>query len=499
MRRLLIGVALLLVGAAGLLAAKRALAPDRVAPAALSDRSIAVLPFVDMSAGGGNAWFADGLSEELITSLSRLEGLRVAARTSSFALRDARLDVRAIGDTLGVATIVEGSVRRDGDRLRVTAQLIDARTGYHLWSGAYDRRLTELFAVQDELSREIAAALQVQLGAASASAAARRTANPEAYDIYLRGIWFRNRLTPEAIARATEHFDSAIALDSGYALAWAGKATTLAPLIYFGQGDRTGLLAEIRHAAGRALALDEGLGEAHVALGVIHFFYEFDWPAAERELRRAVQLSPGDAHAWHHLANYFRATRQVDSAIAARSRALELDPLNPRTAITLGSDLLAAGRYAEALAAYERGFDIDSMNPLLLGLGPNVPIGPATVYERRGEYARAVEEFAKVALRRGATPVEAEAMRRAHAAGGMPGFWRAWLRFEERSSGSPRPLRMARVWIGIGDRERAVALLEQAHRDRDPGLVYLAVDPSLESLRTDARVAGILRSMKLTR
>jgi serine/threonine-protein kinase len=244
----------------------------RATPPVPSGRSVAVLPFVDMSAGGENAYFSDGLSEELITALSHVDGLRVAARTSSFALRDAKLDVRTIGDTLGVSAVVEGSVRKDGDRLRVTAQLIDAVSGYHLWSAEYDRELKDVFVVQDEIAGAIANALRLTLGAPRGGGA-DRTANREAYDLHLRATYFRNRLTREEIAKAIAYYDRAIALDPGFALAYAGKASAMGPLIYFRQAPQEPTLSEMRAAAKRALALDEGHGEAHVAMGINHFFY----------------------------------------------------------------------------------------------------------------------------------------------------------------------------------------------------------------------------------
>jgi len=499
-RRLGIAMACILaiaLAAAGASKLRDALRAEPVA--ATGGSSVAVLPFVDMSAAPEGAYFSDGLSEELITALSRIRGLRVAARTSSFALRDAKLDVRTIGDTLGVATVVEGSVRRDGGRLRVTAQLIDAASGYHMWSGEYDREVKDVFAMQDEIAEAIAGALRLTL-VDRAGGAAARPANPEAHDLYLRGTFLGNRLTRDAIAKAIAYFDQAIALDSGYALAYAGKASAMGPLFYFRLAPYEPGLEEMRSAARRALELDDQLGEAHVALGIIHFFYEWDWPAAEREFRRATELNPGDPHAFHMLANYLRAMGRVDDAIAARRRALELDPLNARTAITLGKDYVVAGQYDRAAEQYRHGIDIDSMNPLVLGLGPALPAGLGEVYERQGRYDAAVEEYVRVAARRGARPDELSALRRAHAAGGINAFWRRWLLFEERSSsGAPRALLVAAIHARVGDTTRAVEWLERAFRERDPGLVYLAANPEWEAVRAQPRVAALIERMKVAR
>ena len=490
-------VVALALAAAGAPRLARVVGTPRDSPVA-APRSVAVLPFVDMSADRESAYVGDGLSAELIAALGRIDGLRVAARTSSFALRDARLDVRTIGDTLGVASVVEGSVRRDGGRLRVTAQLVDAATGYRLWSAEYDRASKDLFEVQDEIAGAIAGALRLTLVDRRAAPVAARPANSEAYDLYLRGTYLRNRLTRAEIEKAIAYYDRAIALDSTYALAYAGKASAMGPLVYFRLAPREPGLTQMRAAARRALALDETLGEAHVALGIIHFFYEWDWPAARREFTRATELNPGDQHAFHMLANYLRATGRVEEAIAARRRALELDPLNARTAISLGRDYMAAGQYDQAAESFRRGIDIDPRTPLVLGLGPGLPSGMGEVYERRGQLDAAVAEYVQVAERRGVPPEERRALRAAYAAGGMRAFWRRWLAFEERvADGRPRALRVAAVWARIGDVAQSVPWLERAYAERDPGLVYLGVDPEWEAARRDPRVQAILRRMRL--
>lgn len=472
---------------------------EPVPAAAAAPRSVAVLPFVDLSAGGGQGYLGDGMGDALITALGRVDGLHVTARTSSFALRDARLDVRAIGDTLGVATVVEGSVRREGDRLRVSARLVDARSGYELWSARYDREVGDMLAVQDEIAGAIAGALRLTL-AGGGGAAPAQTASVEAYDLYLRGTWFRSRLSSKAIATAVGYFDQAIALDPAYARAYAGKATALGPPLYFDPFPREPRLTELRAAAAQALALDDRLGEAHVAMGIIHMFYEWDWEAAERELRRAIALDPADAHAFHHWANWLRTQGRVDESIETRRRALALDPLNPRTHLTLGHDYMVAGRYDEAALQFRRGMDLDPDNPLVLGLGPALPLGMAEVHEVRGRHAEAVAEYARIAARRGAREDELRAMRDGLARGGMPGFWRAWLAFETRAAnGTPRAIRMAAIHARLGERARALDLLEQAWQQRDPGMIYLASHPGWVSLREEPRFVALRERMQLPR
>lgn len=460
-------------------------------------RSVAVLPFVNMSSDPENTYFSDGLSEQIIAALTRIDGLRVAARTSSFALRERPLDVRAIGDTLGVATVLEGSVRRDGNSLRITAQLIDAATGYHIWSHEYDRELQDVFTVQEEIARAIAGALELRLASGGPASRPRRTPGLEAYDLYLRGLFLRNSLSADGLRQAADFFDRAIELEPDFALAYAAKASVVAPQIYFGhvRGDEG--VAGLRALTSRALELDPTLGEAHAALGILRLFFEWDWQGAEQALRRAIELNPSDPHAHHHLANYLHGMGRYNDAATARERSVELDPLNARTRYTLASDYSLAGSHSRAIAEYRRAQQLDPVNPLALGLGPTLPARALRSYLLQGSYDEAVEEFVKLATLRGATPRELESMRRAYASSGMPGFWRSWLAMDLRQFGSSAdPLRMANLWAMIGDTARTVQWLERAYAARNPGLIYLRSEPAFETLRSLPRVARIISDMK---
>jgi adenylate cyclase len=458
-------------------------------------RSIGVLPFVNMSADSADRYFSDGLTEQIIMALSDVAELRVAARTSSFALRDREMDARAIGLALGVEAVLEGSVRKDGDRLRVTAQLIDAATGYHIWSEQFDEQLLDVFAVQDGIARAIAKLLELGF-----SPRDRVTPGIEAYDLYLRGLYLRNTLSGEGLRNALDLFDRAIAMEPSFALAWAGKASVIGPLLYFRHIPFEDGVAELRRATTRALELDPRLGEAHAALGMLRLFFEWDWQGAEQALRRAVELNPNDPHAWHHLANYNRAMGNVAEAIAARTRSLELDPLNPRTRIVLGKDHSVAGNDSAALRHYRRASQLDPLNPLGLGLGPGLPMGPAEMFMLRGRESESVNEYLRVAALRGATTAELESLRAGYASAGMSGFWRAWLEMDLRQSGSsPDPLRIAGTWAMIGDTARTFEWLDRAYAERNPGLIYIGSDPSFRSVRTHPRFLRVMREMGLTR
>jgi TolB-like protein/DNA-binding SARP family transcriptional activator len=498
-RRAIAAAVAALALAAALIA--RPWSPDAVAGSKTprAPRSIAVLPFTNLSAEPERDYFSEGLTEELIGRLSRIEGLRVAARTSSFALGGGGLDVRAIGDTLGVASVLEGSVRRDGGRLRVSARLADAESGYQLWARDYDSEIEDVFAVQDEIARAIATALELELGG-TAGLTARRPTTVEAHDLYLRGVFVRNQLTNDGLSKAVDYFDRAIQLDSGYALAHAGKATAIAPLVWYRHLPRAQGLRAMRAAARRALALDETLGEAHVAQGMLEFYFEWNWAAAEREFRRAVALNPSDQHAHHMYANYLVAMGRMDEAIAERIRALELDPLSSRSGFLLGRDYFAAGRYDEAIEQYRRAMEIDSTSPLALGTGQEGSFGLGDVLARQGRDADALAEYLRMARLEGIPAEELDRLRQAFAASGLRGYWRERLDVELRAAGpGPEPLRIASFHARIGDADQAAEWVERAYEERSMALPFLGVLPFYEGVRGHPGIAAVIQRMGLPR
>lgn len=467
-------------------------------PAAPVAASVGVLPFVNMDADPDNQYFSDGLTEQIITALSSVGGLHVAARTSSYALRDRKLDIRAIGDTLGVAAVLEGSVRREGNRLRITAQLIDASTGYHLWTDEYDRELKDIFEVQEQIASAIAGALKLRLAPTGTAAASHPPLDLQAYDLYLRALYLRNSLAPAPLRQAEELLDSVIAREPRFALAYATQASVIAPRILFGHLSPKEGTPKLRALTARALELDPTLGEAHATLGLLRLFFDWDWKGAEQSLRRAIELNPSDAHAYHHLANYLRATGRFKEAVVARERALELDPLNARTSLLVGSDYLSAGDTERALTRFRVALTLDPAHTFALGSGPFLPIGPAEVYTSQNRFAEAVEEYERIATLRGATASEVSALRRGFAQSGMRGFWRRWLDMDVRQTegAAPDPLRMAKLWTLAGDTTKALDWLDRAYADRHPALIYLRSDRTLRMLRAHPRVARMLEEMR---
>jgi TolB-like protein/DNA-binding SARP family transcriptional activator len=348
-----------LLGIGVVVAAAAILFAWRIEKSAASDAppSVAVLPFLDLSAAKDQGYFSDGLTEELITTLSKVRGLKVTARTSSFRYRDARSDVPRIARELNVTSVLEGSVRRDGDRLRISAQLVDAGTGYHIWSENYDRKMSDVFAVQGEISRAIAGALKVEL-VGTPMLAERTTHRTAAYDAYLRGLYFWNQRNEASVRKAIDQFQAAIKEDSTYAAAWAGLADALqfAPTFEILRPD-SAFPAALR-AAQRALALDPESAEAHASFGYIKLHWERDWPGAEVELRRAIDLNPGyaTAHQWMRIG--YVAMGRFDDALAAVMRARELDPLSISILAAIGDTYMFAGRPAAAESAYTRALEL---------------------------------------------------------------------------------------------------------------------------------------------
>lgn len=492
----MIGLAVLagtaIYGIAGRRHAGATLEASAPAPAA---RSLAVLPFVNLSPDSANRYFSDGLSEQVIGALGRVIGLRVAARTSSFALRDAGLGVRAIGDTLAVETVLEGSVRREGERVRVTAQLVDAKTGYQLWSADFDRNASDVFAVQEEIARAIADALELRLPVRLPATSA--PPNLQARDLYLRALHLRSELDLDALRQATELLDRAIELEPGFALAHAARASVIAPRMFYGDVPVDAGVRDMRGSIARAFAIDSTLGEAHVALGMLRLFFERDWAGAERPLRRALELNPNDQHAWHHLGNHLRAAGRMEESVAAFTRAVALDPLNARSRQVLATDLAAIGRMDEALAQAARAQAIDPLQPAFLGRGPNVPL-MARLHDAGGRPEAALDALLQAAALRGATAAESETLRAAYARGGMRTTWRAWRELVERQSGATaNPMGIALLHAASGDRESALDWLEQALAARDPGMIFVNADAMLAALRDHPRFQRIVTALGL--
>lgn len=441
-------------------------------------RSIAVLPFADMSAAQDQDYFSDGVAEELLNRLAQIGELHVAARTSSFAFKGKNEDVSEIGRKLRVQAVLEGSVRREGDQVRITAQLIDARTGYHLWSNNYDREVTSIFAIQDEIAEAIVAALEVQFAAAEGAGTDAGTSSARAHDLYLRGLARWNARTDASLREALSLFTQAVAEDSTYARAWAGLAMTYALLPTFGDFPHGEALGNGAAAAARAIALDAMLAEAHGALGQIAQTFEWDLAGAERAYERAVTFNPAYATGHQWFAETLLMLGRADSAHAASARAVALDPLSPAALLVQGYVQLVRGETDAALVTHRD----------LLRLFPDFTLGQVNLLlaclvakrydEADGVIARATGDAATAAAMRRAIAGMRDPARRADALAAADALARTL------------PPAQAGLWFAaLGDRTRALDALETAVADASDGNVpFILLHPLLAPLRTDARM-----------
>jgi serine/threonine protein kinase/tetratricopeptide (TPR) repeat protein len=318
--------------------------------------SIAVLPFVNMSADPEQEYFCDGLAEELINSLTKLKDTRVVARTSAFAFKGKTIDVREIGRRLNVEKVLEGSVRKSGNKLRITAQLINVADGYHLWSEKFDREMEDIFAIQDEISLAIVDNLKVRLLKKEEEALLKRyTEDPEAYILYLKGIYFLRMYTAEGFQEAIKYFELTLQKDPNYALAYSGLSEVFYAISYWGNVPPHEAYPKAKEFAKKAIEMDQEIGEAHAALGLVHTFYDWDWKEAERELTTALELNPSSAIIHLSYSWFLSLTEKHEEAIIEVKRAQELDPLSPLILSHIGLACIFGGQFDKAIDELKAG------------------------------------------------------------------------------------------------------------------------------------------------
>lgn len=465
------------------------------APAATTDenRAIAVLPFVNSSADPENEYFSDGMTDELITALTKVEGLRVASRTSVFALKNLREDVRAIGARLNVSAVLEGTVRKSGNRLRITVQLSSVADGRTLWSERYDREMADVFAIQDEIAQTIVRTLRsTLLGDLGDPTPVRYTENVRAYSLYLKGRFRWNRRTQADIAEGVKYFEQAIAEDPAYALAYTGLADSYAlDLDYSGAPVKEGM-ERAKAEARKAIELDETLAEAHTSLGWVTFIYDWDWAGAEREFTRAIQLNPrySTARQWH--AWLLLAMGRFEEALAEGRAAIDLDPGSVSIRRSLGWLLYYARRNEAALDSLRRALVMDPTaeeTHRLLGL----------VYLEQRMYDEAAASFKEAIALSHDTAVAFAGLGQVAARRGRLDEARAVLKeINDRArSQYVSPVAVTKLCAALGDANAAFDGLERAYRDRRGWLAYLKVEPTLDPLRTDPRFRHLLERMRL--
>jgi TolB-like protein/Tfp pilus assembly protein PilF len=449
--------------------------------------SIVVLPFANLSGEKENEYFSDGMTEEIINALANVEGVRVVARTSAFSFKGKNLDVRKIGEELNVATVLEGSVRREGKQLRVFAQLIGVADGYHLWSKSYDRELKSVFSVEDELARAIVLALKPKL-VQDRALVEPATVSTEAHDLYLKGRYFWNQRTKEGLTKAKGFFERAIALDPAYALAHSGLADCYTLLMDYGAARAGEVLPQAKAHALKAMELDDALAEAHASLGAVSQ-HDYDWGIAERELKRAIELRPGYATAHQWLAEILLAKRQFPEAVAEAERARQLDPTAPVVNYVLAATLLMSRDYGRAIEQATKTLELDpgfTFARVYLVLG----------YLRTGRFAEALATLDQANSNSG--PLQCLRAHVRAAMGDRMAAQRLLTEAERRFKLEPFPrIALAGVHFVLDDTDGAFALLEQAVEDREPSLPIGMQSANWDRVRSDPRFQKLLRRMNL--
>ena len=458
----------------------------------LTAKSIAVLPFANLSHDPDNAYFAAGIQDEIITRLSKIADLKVISCTSAQRFKSSPDDLPAIATQLGVANILEGSVQRTADAVRVNVQLIKGATNTHLWADTFDRKLTDIFAVESEIANTIATTLQATLtGSEKSAISAQPTQNTEAYQLYLKGRFFWNKRTGENLNRAADYFNQAIAVDPNYALAYVGLADSYVLMPFYAAGIPKECYPKAKVAADKALQLNESLAEAHTSMGQILCYFEIDPSRGAREFERAVELNPNyaTAHQWYG-SSALAALGRFDEAIAQLKRAIELDPLSLVINSDLGNTYYRARRYDDAIAQLRKAIDLDpSFYYAHWNLG--------SALAGKGDIGPAIEEYKK-ARELNDDPFMLGLLANAY---GVAGKKAEANKLQEQLEEISKQRYVsaycfALVYIGLGDKEQALRELEKSYEDRaGDALRYIKVDPLLDPLRGDPRFEALVQKV----
>ena len=459
---------------------------------AIPEKSIAVLPFDNLSRDPDNAYFAEGVQDEILTRLAKVADLKVISRTSTQRFKSAPSDLREIAKQLGVMHIVEGSVQKANDQVRVNVQLINALTDAHLWADTYDRKLTDIFSVESEIAKTIADTLQAKLtGSEKQMMAAQPTSNTEAYELYHKGKSLWEKRSGDNIPKAIAYYEQAIAQDPNYALAYAGLAKAYILLPFYTGADRLDAGSKAKDAALKALRLDPNLAEAHAALGKVLFFREIDLAGAMREYKRAIELNPNDATAHHWFGNdILAALGRFEEAIAEGKRAIELDPLSTVINVDLGETLYYAHRYDEAERQMRKSLQID---PTSFYAHYNLGI----VLQLKGDLSGAIAEYEK-AKQLGDNPLVSTLCAQAKAHAGDKDAALRMLSDLDKMSQQREVVGYLRtlLYLSLNNKDEALRWLEQGFEERDgSNICWIKVDPLLDSLHGDPRFEALVEKV----
>lgn len=456
--------------------------------------SIAVLPFLNMSPETDNEYFSEGITEEILNALARVEGLLVTSRTSSFAFKGKSNDIREIGRQLGVKTVLEGSVRKAGKKVRVTAQLIDTRNGYHRWSESYDRNIEDIFSVQDEIARSIANKLResFSLNLAPEKMVKNYTSNMEAYNLYLKASYYWNRWTPQDIKKSLELLKQSIKIDPNYALSYSSLSACYVYLGAIGQMPPKDAYPLAKNYALKALKLDESLPSCHVSIAMVQFF-DWQWDESYKSFMRALELNPNSAEAHLYYSYYQIAMGNLKKAILENEKALEIDPLNIQINCSLGDNYFFAGLFNEALEQYKKSLELDpTFRAAIQGLG--------WVYYHIDEPEKSLQQFQKAQSLsgddlKGITPLGFVYAR----LGKAEEVKNCFAKLEQRSkmdSDVSLSIDYAVLYAGLKDYDKVFEYLNKAYEEKLGGLVFLRTRHWRE-IQNDPRFDELLSKMNL--
>jgi len=453
--------------------------------------SIAVLPLQNLSGDANQEYFADGMTDALITNLAQFGSLRVISRTSAMHYKGSHKSLPEIARELNVDAVVEGSVTRSGNQVRITAQLLDAHADRHLWAKAYDRDTREIMSLQQDVADSIAHEIQAKLTPQeNLRQAQNRQVDPEAYDNYLRGLYFWHKFTEPGMRQAQEYFEKSVQKDSSYALGYAWLANTYGQLGDY-VGPRKVFMLKSKETSQKALQLDDNVAVAHGALGWVRWAYDWDWPGAESEFKRAIQLSPGHALSHGIYARYLDSMGRFEEATREHRIARELDPLDLVLIYDLGDHFVVSREYDKAIVEYRLVLEMD---PNFIGAHQ----GLALAYEGKGMEKETISEWEQEAMLAGA-PDLAEAIKIASVRRGYKGALKARLTYDQhrRSESSYVSFsRFARTYAALGEKDLALQALEKAFVEREP-MAWLNVDPEWDPIRADPRFQDLVRRVGL--
>lgn len=455
--------------------------------------SIAVIPFVNQNKDAGADWISDGLTESIINNLTQLPNLKVIARSSVFRYKGREDDPLTVGKELGVRAVLTGRLMQRGDTMLISAELVDIRDNKQLWGDQYERKLADMLSVQREIAREITNNLRPTLSGVDRSRMDKQyTANPEAYELYLKGRFYWNKRTPDDFKKAITFFEEAIKKDPNYALAYSGLADTYTLLTVYSNEPPRQLMPTAKRAALKALELDDKLAEAHASYGQIVVYYDYELETAEKQYRRAIELNPNYATAHQWLAEHLSAIKRFDEALAEIKRALELDPLSIILNRIYADILMDARRYDEALGQYKKTLDLDPnffTTQFFLG----------RAYEAKGMYDQAVAQYAIAGRLSGLPPEVLERANQVYAKSG----WNAYLQasvdqIQKQPAGrSFPPFVIATYYARLGQKEETLTWLERGFEERDFRMTMISVAFEFDSVRSEPRFVELVRKIGL--